>query len=161
MGVPTSAVGYTPTMPRREDHEVHKAMWWHWTKKKIFSKRRNDSSCSLFKSHIVKSCCTRNITSFGKINGYMNSKHVHPIFKRLVCNFIYLIVPDVQLNLDKNLLVLKLITLSTDLNYVVLCSVKHFVHRKMLQTKPLYEYTTVQVVKLNKCGEPVVGRHPR
>ena len=24
MGVPTSAVGYTPTVPRREDHEVHK-----------------------------------------------------------------------------------------------------------------------------------------
>ena len=89
----------------------------------------------------------------------MNSKHVHPIFKVLVCNFIYLIVPDVQLNLDKNLLVLKLITLSTDLNYVVLCSVKHFVHRKMLQTKPLY--TTFQAVKLNKCGEPVVGCHPR
>jgi hypothetical protein len=24
MDVPTSEVGYTPTMPRREDHEVHK-----------------------------------------------------------------------------------------------------------------------------------------
>ena len=24
MGVPTSVVGYTPAMPRREDHEVHK-----------------------------------------------------------------------------------------------------------------------------------------
>ena len=24
MGVPTSEVGYTPAMPRREDHEVHK-----------------------------------------------------------------------------------------------------------------------------------------
>ena len=23
MGVPTSEVGYTPAMPRREDHEVH------------------------------------------------------------------------------------------------------------------------------------------
>ena len=31
MGVPTSEVGYTPAMPRREDHEVHKDMWWHWT----------------------------------------------------------------------------------------------------------------------------------
>jgi len=30
MGVPTSEVGYTPAMPRREDHEVHKDMWWHW-----------------------------------------------------------------------------------------------------------------------------------
>jgi len=33
MGVPTSEVGYTPAMPRREGHEVHKDMWWHWTKK--------------------------------------------------------------------------------------------------------------------------------
>ena len=24
MGVPTSEVGYTPAVPRREDHEVHK-----------------------------------------------------------------------------------------------------------------------------------------
>ena len=24
LGVPTSEVGYTPAMPRREDHEVHK-----------------------------------------------------------------------------------------------------------------------------------------
>ena len=27
MGVPTSEVGYTSAMPRRKDHEVHKAMW--------------------------------------------------------------------------------------------------------------------------------------
>jgi hypothetical protein len=30
MGIPTSEVGYTPAMPRREHHEVHKDMWWHW-----------------------------------------------------------------------------------------------------------------------------------
>jgi len=30
MGVPTSEVDYTPAMPRREDHEVHKDMWGHW-----------------------------------------------------------------------------------------------------------------------------------
>jgi len=31
MGVLTSEVGYTPAMPRREDQEVHKDMWWgHW-----------------------------------------------------------------------------------------------------------------------------------
>jgi hypothetical protein len=30
MGVPASEVGYTPAMPRREDHEVHKDMLWHW-----------------------------------------------------------------------------------------------------------------------------------
>jgi len=29
MGVPTSEVGYTSAMPRREDHEVHKDMWGH------------------------------------------------------------------------------------------------------------------------------------
>ena len=32
MGVPTSEVGYSPAMPRRED----KDMWWHWIKKKTF-----------------------------------------------------------------------------------------------------------------------------
>jgi len=30
MGVPTSEVGYTSAMPRREDNEVHKDMWGHW-----------------------------------------------------------------------------------------------------------------------------------
>ena len=30
MGVPTSEVGYTAAMPRREDHEVHRDTWWHW-----------------------------------------------------------------------------------------------------------------------------------
>ena len=36
MGVPTSEVGYTPAIPRKEDHEVHKDMWFHWTHKKTF-----------------------------------------------------------------------------------------------------------------------------
>jgi len=27
MGVPTSEVGYTSAMPRKEDHEVRKDMW--------------------------------------------------------------------------------------------------------------------------------------
>ena len=37
MGVPTSAVGYTAAMSRREDHEVHKDMWWgHWIKKNYY-----------------------------------------------------------------------------------------------------------------------------
>ena len=27
MGVPSSEVGYTSAMPRREDHEVHKDTW--------------------------------------------------------------------------------------------------------------------------------------
>jgi len=29
MDVPTSEVSYTPAMPRSEDHEVQKDMWWH------------------------------------------------------------------------------------------------------------------------------------
>jgi len=36
MGVPTSEVGYTSAMPRREDHEVHKDMWGHWGREYIF-----------------------------------------------------------------------------------------------------------------------------
>jgi hypothetical protein len=32
MGVPNSDVGYTFATARREDHEVHKNMWWHWEK---------------------------------------------------------------------------------------------------------------------------------
>jgi len=35
MGVPTSEVGYTSAMPRREDHEVRKGHVGHWIKKKI------------------------------------------------------------------------------------------------------------------------------
>jgi len=34
MGVPTSEVGYTSAMPRREDREVHKGHVGHWIKKK-------------------------------------------------------------------------------------------------------------------------------
>jgi len=34
MGVPASEVGYTPAMPRREDHEVHKGLWWHWERER-------------------------------------------------------------------------------------------------------------------------------
>jgi hypothetical protein len=38
MDVPTSEVGHTAAMLRREDHEVHKDMWWgHWTKNKSFN----------------------------------------------------------------------------------------------------------------------------
>jgi len=33
MGVPTSEVGYTSAMPRREGHEVHKDMCGHWGEK--------------------------------------------------------------------------------------------------------------------------------
>jgi len=33
MDVPTSEVGYTAAVSRREDHEVHEDMWWE---KKVF-----------------------------------------------------------------------------------------------------------------------------
>ena len=36
MGVPTSEVGYTPAMPRREDHEVHKGHVVAVDQKKLF-----------------------------------------------------------------------------------------------------------------------------
>ena len=36
MGVPNSEDSYTPAMPRREDHEVHKDMWEQWGGKHIW-----------------------------------------------------------------------------------------------------------------------------
>jgi hypothetical protein len=32
MGIPDLEVGCTTAMPRREDYEVDKDMWWHWIK---------------------------------------------------------------------------------------------------------------------------------
>ena len=40
MGVPNSEVGYTAAMPRREDHEVHKDMWWHWGRERERQRER-------------------------------------------------------------------------------------------------------------------------
>jgi hypothetical protein len=56
MGVPTSEVGYTAAMTRREDHEVHKDMWRHWTKKYIKLKL-------IFLFEKVKASSDRHITS--------------------------------------------------------------------------------------------------
>jgi len=42
MGVPTSEVGYTSAMPRREDHEVRKGHVGHWIKKKHLGQENND-----------------------------------------------------------------------------------------------------------------------
>jgi len=44
MGVPTSEVGYTSAMPRREDHEVHKDMWGHWGKTFRATSDRNNNN---------------------------------------------------------------------------------------------------------------------
>ena len=46
MGVPTSEVGYTAAMPRREDHEVHKVMWWHWTNNISWQSVQWEQRCS-------------------------------------------------------------------------------------------------------------------
>jgi len=45
MGVPTSEVGYTSAMPRREDHEVHKDIGG---KKYIYSKVSADAMYVLY-----------------------------------------------------------------------------------------------------------------
>jgi len=56
MGVPNSEVGYTPAMPRREGHEVHKDMWGHWKKeKKIESENLNRFDLS--KDELCVYCC--------------------------------------------------------------------------------------------------------
>jgi len=47
MGISTSEVGYTPAMPRREDHEVHKDTWWHWTNKKYFGPDSNHQQAKI------------------------------------------------------------------------------------------------------------------
>jgi len=39
MGVPTSEVGYTSAIPRREDHEVRKGHVGHWKKRKKKEKK--------------------------------------------------------------------------------------------------------------------------
>jgi len=44
MGVPASEVGYTPAMSRREDHQVHKDMWWHWGKKQLVTNHCTERS---------------------------------------------------------------------------------------------------------------------
>jgi hypothetical protein len=46
MGVPTSEVGYTPAMPRREDYEVHKGHVVALDQKKYLFKSLHYSSIS-------------------------------------------------------------------------------------------------------------------
>ena len=62
MGVPTSEVGYTPAMPRREDHEVHKghvvALGEKKKKKKTFIGR-------------IGQWWTVNVPAIRKINKYL------------------------------------------------------------------------------------------
>jgi len=53
MGVPTSEVGYTAAMPRREDHEVHMDMWWYGTNKKfVFSEELSEISSKRIGIHV-------------------------------------------------------------------------------------------------------------
>ena len=46
MGVPTSEVGYTSAMPRREDHEVRKGHVGHWIKKNFPLAYKHEESCN-------------------------------------------------------------------------------------------------------------------
>ena len=54
MGVPNSEVGYTPAMPRREDHEVHKDMWWHWTPPPQKKRTKNITTNVVIEQHSRK-----------------------------------------------------------------------------------------------------------
>jgi len=54
MGVLTSEGSYTAAMPRREDHEVHKDMWWQWTKKKPIAIGLIDKYTMMFQSNTTK-----------------------------------------------------------------------------------------------------------
>jgi len=60
MGVPTSEVAYTPAMPRREDHEVHKGhvvalgekkSIRQQIKEKIWSKKNNYFELTMISSY--------------------------------------------------------------------------------------------------------------
>ena len=54
-GVPTSEVGYTPAMPRREDHSVHYDTRWHWGEKiKIKIKKYKWMSHVKMKKHLFE-----------------------------------------------------------------------------------------------------------
>jgi len=62
MGVPTSEVGYTSAMPRREDHDVHKDMWGHRGGKE----RKKKKLTSLWSGNLTK-----------HIPGGLNIFHIH------------------------------------------------------------------------------------
>ena len=48
MGVPTSEVGYTPAMPRREDHEVHKG---HVVA--LDQKKKKNTVCNILQTSVM------------------------------------------------------------------------------------------------------------
>jgi len=54
MDVPTSEVGYTSAMPRREDHEVRKGHVGHWIKKNIFTYRFNEQYEKSFMTDVCR-----------------------------------------------------------------------------------------------------------
>jgi hypothetical protein len=49
MGVPTSEVGCTAAMPRREDHED---MWWHWGRERERKKNLETTYVTQFDNYI-------------------------------------------------------------------------------------------------------------
>jgi len=82
MGVPTSAVGYTAAMPRREDHEVHKDMWWgHWTEKKTPSFKATISSVTPRMLWNQKSnSCDRKTPPLAPVLSHINPLHSFPAY---------------------------------------------------------------------------------
>ena len=82
MDVPTSEVGYTAAMPRREDHEVHKDMWWHWTKKKVFHMNFATNYCK----YLDRGCNGVLLTCRICISEQTNSEHFGWITQILIAS---------------------------------------------------------------------------
>jgi len=76
MGVPTSEGGYTAAMPRRENHEVHKGVWWHWEKKSRLSYTKRVVKIPVWqfgKWYLLTDCHKMN-TFLKSIEKYKNTK---------------------------------------------------------------------------------------
>jgi hypothetical protein len=76
MGVPTSEVGYTAAMPRREDDEVHKDMWWHWTP----PHKKNPQRLSWF-GHVQRMPDTRTVKKTFEWNLLTKSSQGRPKYR--------------------------------------------------------------------------------
>jgi len=71
MGVPSSEVGYTPTMPRGEDHEVHKGHVVALEKKEKKSLLR-----FVFKAAVCKQLLHKFVTGTKQISAAIVNKRV-------------------------------------------------------------------------------------
>ena len=72
MGVPSSEVGYTPTMPRGGGpRSPQKDMWWHWKRKKKKSLLR-----FVFKAAVCKQLLQKFVTGTKQISAAIVNKRV-------------------------------------------------------------------------------------